>query len=133
MRRSIPAVIALAVSALTISVPLGCSGSTTGGTAYSVTVTRHVEAYIAHNHETIYNAALPLLEETFRYSIERSDLDGRTGVIRAKTAKDNTVTFEVTRDSDKMSKVSVFAGPFGDVEAARDILSRLEARLKKSR
>ena len=62
--------------------------------------------------------------------IERSELDGRTGYIKARTAKDNVVTFSVTRDSDAMSEVSVFVGPVGDQDAAQDILSRVERAMK---
>ncbi|MCB9846780.1 MAG: DUF3568 family protein [Phycisphaeraceae bacterium] len=119
-----------ALSGAVIAAAAGCSGSTTSGTVYSLSITRHVEAYLAYNHEVIYNTALETLENTFRYRIEKSELDGRTGYIKARTAKDNTVTFSVTRDSDVMSEVSVFVGPVGDEEAAQDILSRIEKALR---
>jgi|GEM_PF-3775719 len=108
----------------------GCAGSTTSGTAYSLTITRHVEAYIAYDHETVYNTALETLEKTFKYKIEKSELDGRTGSIKARTARGNMASFSVTRDSKAMSEVSVFVGPVGDVDAAQDILSRVEKALR---
>lgn len=108
----------------------GCSGSTTHGTTYTVTITRHVEAFLPHDHETVYNKALDTLENTFKYGIEEDKLDGRTGYIKARTAKGNIATFSVTRDSKSMSEVSVFVGPVGDTDAAQDILSRIENALR---
>ncbi len=124
------ATICLSVSTLAPLSLIGCSGSTTSGTAYSLTITRHVEAFIAEDHETIYDTALDTLSETFMYEIEKNELDGRNGVIKARTAKGNLVTFTATRDSDAMSKVSIFVGPVGDEEAARDILGRVEKALR---
>jgi hypothetical protein len=124
-----PTLATLCLAATTIALT-GCSGSTTSGTAYSLSITRHVEAYLAYNHEKIHKTALDTLEHTFLYKIERSELDGRTGYIKARTAKDNVVTFSVTRDSDAMSEVSVFVGPVGDQDAAQDILSRVERAMK---
>ena len=57
-------------------------------------------------------------------------LDGRSGFIKAKTARNNSVSFTVTRDGDAMSEVSIFVGPVGDVDAAQDILSRVEKALR---
>ena len=108
----------------------GCSGSTASGTVYAVSLTRHVKAYLPYDHETIYNTALETLETTFMYTIEKNELDGRTGYLKARTARENMVTFSVTRDSDAMSEVSVFVGPVGDEDAARDILSRVEKALR---
>lgn len=125
------ALASICLSACTIA-PLtltGCTGSTSSGVAYTLTMTRHVEAFIAENHETIYETALDTLDETFMYEIERNELDGRTGVVKARTAKNNIVTFTVTRDSDAMSKVSIFVGPVGDEEAAQDILNRVAEAL----
>lgn len=119
----------LCLAAITIALT-GCSGSTTSGTAYSLSITRHVEAYLPYNHEKIYKTALDTLDHTFLYKIERSELDGRTGFIKARTAKDNVVTFSVTRETDAMSEVSVFVGPVGDQDAAQDILSRVERAMK---
>ena len=118
------------VSITTAALLTGCSGTTTSGTAYSISITRHVEAYLAYDHETIYNVALETLENTFRYRIDKSVLDGRSGFIKAKTARDNSVSFTVTRDGDAMSEVSVFVGPLGDEDAAQDILSRVEKALR---
>ena len=108
----------------------GCSGSTTHGTAYTVTITRHVKAFLGYDHETVYNTALETLSETFMYEIEEDKLDGRTGYIKGRTAKGNIATFSVTRDSKAMSEVSVFVGPVGDADAAQDILSRVENALR---
>ncbi len=109
----------------------GCSGSTTSGRSYSVTITRHVKAFLGNDHETVYNTALGTLESTFMYEIEEDRLDGRTGYIKGRTAKGNLVTFSVTRESKSMSEVSVFVGPVGDTDAAQDILSRVEDALRK--
>ena len=129
MRRSLAPLFFFATIIAVVALA-GCSGSTTSGTAYSLSITRHVEAYLAYNHEKIYKTALDTLEHTFLYQIEKSELDGRTGFIKARTAKDNMVTFSVTRDSDEMSEVSVFVGPVGDEEAAQDILSRIEKAMR---
>lgn len=129
MNRALASLV-LAASAASAACLAGCSGSTTSGTTYSLSITRHVEAYLAYDHEKIYHTALDTLENTFRYKIEKSELDGRTGYIKARTAKDNMVTFAVTRDSDAMAEVSVFVGPVGDEDAAQDILSRVEKALR---
>ena len=89
----------------------GCTSTTHSGTAYTVTFTRHVDAFLGHDHEKVYNTALETLSETFMYDIEEDRLDGRTGYIKGKTAKGNLVTFSVTRESKAMSEVSIFVGP----------------------
>lgn len=129
MNRTLAALLTSAclAGALTLT---GCSGSTTAGTTYTITITRHVEAYIGNDHETVYNTALETLRDTFKYEIEENKLDGRTGIIKAKTAKGNLAKFSVTRDSKSMSEVSVFVGPVGDTDAAQDILSRVEKALR---
>lgn len=129
IRRAAPAFVCLPLALAALALP-ACSGETRAGTGYTVTVTRDVETYLGFPLETVYATALDVMRNEFKYEITREVLDGREGVIRAKTARGYVVSVTTLYETDKVTKIRVFVGPLGDEAAAKDILSRVESRLR---
>ena len=84
------------------------------------------------DHFTVHETAREVLENEFLYTITLEKVDGRNGVIQARTAKDHKVKVESQREGANLTLVLVYVGPMGDEAAQVDIFNRLEMKLKET-
>ena len=109
----------------------GCKGTAGSGTAYTITFpSRELAARITTDHFTVHETARTVLEDDFLYTITLERVDGRVGVIQAKTAKDNFVKVESQREADDLTRIIIYVGPFGDEAAEVDVFNKIEMRIE---
>lgn len=107
---------------------VGCSGSTKSGTSYTLTPLRTLEAYLPGNVEKVHNESLAALRDDLKYDVTDQRLDALAGEVKARNARGTTIRVLTARDSDAVTKVTVYAG--GDENLGRIILETIEKRLK---
>lgn len=112
----------LAVTDLIIS---ACSGSTRTGTQYTLLPNRHIQANIGAEHHTVHETALDVAND-MGFTINESAVDDFEGVIRARTAGDDSVSITSTRIGPNATEIDIFVGPLGKEDRAREILTRIE-------
>ncbi|TVQ61201.1 MAG: DUF3568 family protein [Phycisphaerales bacterium] len=124
--------LAVALAGAILAAPLaGCQGSTKRGSVYNIKPDRRIEAYMPGALERVHKTALEVVRDDFAYSIRREAVDAREGVIEARTARDESVRVDTYIAGGSVTRIEVKVGMLGDVQAARDILSAIEARLKQ--
>lgn len=129
----VPAMINRATIVLSFVVVLiagGChQGTTQQGTLYHVSLTRELTAYLSADLQAVHTTALAVVEES-GYAVENSAIDVREGVINARTARDHAVRVETYKQGDHVTKIEVYVAGQSSEAASRDILDKIEARLK---
>lgn len=109
----------------------GCEGTTKTGESYTLKANRWIEAYVASDLRRAHDAAIAVVRDDFGYTLESQAVDARDGKVRAKTARGYDVRIDSYRDGDRITRVEIYVGPLGDEPAMREILSALQARLKR--
>jgi len=107
----------------------GCKGTTAGGKAYVIRADRKLAATLGADIATVHAAARRVLEEDMLFEIIDDAVDAREGVLRARTARKNTVRIETFRWDVQSTHVLVFVGPFGDKAAESDVFEALVERV----
>lgn len=126
------ALLSLALVGAFLATPLvGCQGSTRRGSVYSIKPDRRIEAYMPGKLQDVHKIALEVVRDDFAYSVRREAVDAREGVIEARTARDEAVRVDTFVSGASVTRIEVKVGVLGDVAAAREILSAIEARIKK--
>ncbi len=123
--------LSLACAAAALALLPACEGTTRTGESYTLQADRSIEAYLASDLKKAHEQAVLVVREDFGYTVEKEAVDAREGVIRGKTARGNQVRVDTFRDGDRVTRVEIFVGPVGDEPAMREILSALQARLKR--
>ncbi len=110
----------------------GCQGMTSGGTVYTMTVTREVQAYLPTDSFTAHYAAMEVLERDYLYSVTSDAVDARQGRIEARTATNTSVRVETARAGEGLTRIDIFVAPLGNETAAADILGSIERRIRRA-
>lgn len=109
---------------------VACSSSTIAGTPVNLTPVRSSETFFPAPVREAYEASIRALEG-LRYDIVASDDDVDSGVVNAKTARNEDIKVDIRRDSANFTKVSVLIGlpGIGDDERQLMILNHIEREL----
>ena len=121
-RLAIPLLLAL------MTVGPGCGkGTTHQGTLYTVSISQELHCYLPDDLESVHKAALASVKEA-GYTVENDAIDTREAKVTAHTALDRAVRVESFKQGKKVTKVEVYVS--GDKEAAKELLDRIEDRVK---
>lgn len=107
-----------------------CSGVTAQGTPYTININRALETHLPGDLQKVHRVALDVVKDDLQYTVEKSSTDALEGIIEARTAMGAAVRVELYKYGDSLTRVEVFVGPRGDTDIARQILDKIEAKLK---
>ena len=108
----------------------GCTtGKTDAGTDYSFRLTT-LSAGLDYPVEEVHKAALAAMTEDFRLTVSEAGLDGFEGRVLAVGATGKTHRISVEKAGPKYTRIKIYVGPRGDDARSRQILARIEERLK---
>lgn len=111
-----------------LMVGMGCTGSTSSGTEYTITPLREFKTTLPHNLASTHSATARALQG-LGYTIEQNASDSIEGIVEAKTAMDRTVKVKTRRVGESSTEVLVGVSPLGDEEIARQVLNAIEGEL----
>jgi len=120
--------ISIAAGAAALSLASGClviaAGAAGAGTvAY---VRGELDATVGSDYERVIDASNRALEQVqfVRVSEKR---DAFSAVIVTRTAEDKKVEIRITKEGDRLTKVQIRIGIFGNEERSRVILEKIQA------
>jgi hypothetical protein len=122
--RILPAV----TGALVLSIAAGlagCTGTTRTGTEYTLQLDRKLTGFVNADLATTHETALSVLAHDFAFDLVDERSDAREGIVAAMSAKNRQVVVETYARGDQ-TKIEVFVGPAGDLDAEIEIFSALE-------
>jgi len=106
----------------------GCGkGTTRQGTLYTVSISQELHCYLPDDLASVHKAALASVKDA-GYTVENDAIDTREAKVTAHTALDRAVRVESFKQGKKVTKVEVYVS--GDKEAAKELLDRIEDRVK---
>lgn len=126
MKRTSMAALAL-LGAATLA---GCRGTTAAGTPYSMQIDRALATYLGTDLTTAHLLAQDVIENQMLYAITHESLDGRAGVIEADTAEGKPVRVETYWAGNRVTKIEVLVGTFGDEGAQLAIVNALQDQIR---
>ncbi|MFM8471193.1 MAG: DUF3568 family protein [Limisphaerales bacterium] len=94
-----------------------------GGMAYTQGELKNTESV---NLSTAHRAAERAVKD-LKFAVFKSQLDGLSGLIEARTVADQKVTIKTKQVAAKATEVRIRVGLLGDETASRQILSRMQA------
>lgn len=124
----VPLALLMTLCALLVA---GCEGSTKRGTVYNIKPDRRIEAFLPGDTKTVHGAAVAVVRDDFAYAVRRDAIDATGGVVEASTARGEAVRVDTYVAGGSVTRIEIKVGVLGDVEAAREILTAIEARLKQ--
>ncbi len=120
--------IAITVLFALTAVGPGCGkGTTHQGTLYTVSISQELHCYLPDDLESVHKAVLASVKDA-GYTVENDAIDTREAKVTAHTALDRTVRVKSYKQGKKVTKVEVYVS--GDKEAAKELLDRIEDRVK---
>jgi hypothetical protein len=123
----------IAVMAIILLTQSGClvaaaAGAAGGTVAY---MKGDVEAVVEGNVEQTFNATKAAMEE-LKMPLLATWASAMEGHIEARVGTDNKATVNINGQSEKLSKVSIRVGTFGDQGLSQAILEKIKANLNKA-
>lgn len=94
-----------------------------GGVAYTQGELKNTESVAL---STAHRAAERAVRD-LKFAVLKSQLDGLSGVIEARTVSDQKITIKTKLVAAKTTEVRIRVGLLGDEAASRQILSRMQA------
>ncbi|MCP3903009.1 MAG: DUF3568 family protein [Planctomycetes bacterium] len=107
----------------------GCKGATASGNEFVIRADRKLAATLPGDISVVHPAARRVLEEDMLFEVTDDAVDAREGILRARTARNNTVRVETYRWGENSTHVLVFVGPFGDRDAQAEVYEALVNRV----
>lgn len=119
------AIIAMTQSGCLVAAAAGAAGGTV---AY---VKGDVEAVVEGNVEQTFNATKAAMDE-LKMPLLATWASAMEGHVEARVGTDNKATVNINGQSEKLSKVSIRVGTFGDQGLSQAILEKIKANLNKA-
>lgn len=106
----------------------GCQGTTSAGTKYTMRPDRKLQAQLPAELGSVHDKAVAVLRNEYQFNVTREAKDRDTGVVEARTARNEKVTVHTYREGPNLTTVRVWhgGGPFGDTGKASQILNAIE-------
>ena len=104
------------------AVAVGAAGAGAGGVAY---VRGELDATLNNGYMATVDATRRALDD-LRFAREPEKADDLTTVFIARTSEDKKIQVTVRRTADKLSKVEIRVGTFGDETLSQTILDRIK-------
>jgi hypothetical protein len=124
--RAVFAALALATSAFTSGCFIVVAGAAGAGTvAY---IRGELDATVGGPYDRVIDASNRALDQVQFVKISERK-DAFSAVIIARTAEDKRVRIRLTREGDRLTRVEIRIGVFGNEERSRAVLERIEAGL----
>ena len=126
--RTLARALSIAAAASCLCLASGCfivaAGAAGAGTvAY---VRGELDAVVGNGYDQVIDASNRALEQVQFVRVSESR-DAFSAVIIARTAEDKKVEIKVTREGDRLTKVRIRIGLFGDEERSRALLEKIQA------
>jgi len=123
----------VAVMAIIVVTQSGClvaaaAGAAGGTVAY---MKGDVEAVVEGNVEQTFNATKAAMDE-LKMPLLATWANAMEGHVEARVGTDNKATVNINGQSEKLSKVSIRVGTFGDQGLSQAILEKIKANLNKA-
>jgi hypothetical protein len=111
---------------------LGCEGTTTAGSAYTMKISRELQTELPTDHLTAHALAIEALEQDLMFTVDSEAVDGREGIIYATTAREREVRVETFRVTSSVTRLEVYVTPMGNRAAASDVIDAITRRISRT-
>jgi len=122
----------VAVMAIIVVTQSGCLVAAAGAAGGTVAYMKgDVEAVVEGNVEQTFNATKAAMDE-LKMPLLATWSSAMEGHVEARVGTDNKATVNINGQSEKLSKVSIRVGTFGDQGLSQAILEKIKANLSKA-
>ena len=123
--------LAIALIGVLTSLTACAAPTTDAGTEYRFRVNELI-ATLPYPLETVYAAADRVVREDMRWTVEDASLGNANARIRARGGADRTRTIAIVAKPGGSAEVRIVIndGPFGNADRSREVMERLEERLR---